>query len=413
MDAEIIAVGSELLLGQIANTNAQFLSRELADLGINVFYHTVVGDNSQRLKEAVTVAQTRADLIIFSGGLGPTKDDLTKETIAHILGRKLVYDETAMSAISAYYQKTKRPMTENNKKQALVLEGAEVLANDQGMAPGMALAEKEKTYMLFPGPPREMRPMFINYGKVYLQNQLHAHEQIVSRVLRFFGIGESKLETEILDLIESQTNPTIAPLAGFGEVTLRLTAKSTTSEEARRLLDSLEKKITQRVGEFLYGYGETSLEKELFSSLSKRKLTLASAESLTGGWFGETLTRLPGASDVFKGGMICYSNEMKEKFLNVPHSVLEKDGAVSEACAKLLAENAREILNADIGISFTGVAGPGKSEGKEVGTVFIGLAEKGKPASVKRLVMAGDRNRIRSQTVKSGLFLLLKQLKQD
>ncbi|HET7658468.1 MAG TPA: competence/damage-inducible protein A [Bacillales bacterium] len=410
MDAEIIAVGSELLLGQIANTNAQFLSQELAALGVNVFYHTVVGDNSLRLEEAISVAQKRADLIIFSGGLGPTKDDLTKETIARVLGRKLVYDEAAMAAIVAYYEKTKRVMTENNKKQALVLEGAEVLANDHGMAPGMALALDEKLYMLFPGPPREMRPMFINYGSLYLQNQLHAHEHIVSRVLRFFGIGESKLETEILDLIESQTNPTIAPLAGFGEVTLRLTAKNDTSEEAHRLLDSLESQILQRVGDFLYGYGETSLEKEVFERLRKQNRTLACAESLTGGWFGQSLTEFPGASDVFKGGIICYSNEMKEKMLHVPRSVLEKDGAVSESCAKLLAENVRDILDVDIGISFTGVAGPGKSEGKEVGTVYIGLAEKGKPAMVVQLVMAGERNRIRSQTVKNGLFRLLKWL---
>lgn len=410
MDAEIIAVGSELLLGQIANTNAQFLSQELADLGINVFYHTVVGDNSKRLEQAITMAQERADLILFSGGLGPTKDDLTKETIARILGKRLTYDERAMDTIKDYYKKANRVMTENNKKQALVLDESEILVNDHGMAPGMALTSEGKTYMLFPGPPREMRPMFINYGKVYLQSRLHAHERIASRVLRFFGIGESRLETEILDLIESQTNPTIAPLAGYGEVTLRLTAKSATSEEARRLLDSLEKKISKRVGEFLYGYGETTLEKEVSSRLHDRKLTVACAESLTGGWFAETLTSLPGASDIFKGGIICYTNEAKESLLQIPHGLLEKEGAVSEECARQLAEKIRAQLSADLGISFTGVAGPGKSEGKEVGTVYIGVAEKGKPTAVKQLVMAGDRNRIRSQTVKNGLFQLLKLL---
>lgn len=408
MNAEIIAVGSELLLGQIANTNAQFLSRELADLGINVFYHTVVGDNSQRLRDAIDVAENRADLIIFSGGLGPTKDDLTKETIAEALGRKLVFDEKAMEDIRAYYEKTKRTMTENNKKQALVIEGSKVLGNDHGMAPGMALQAGGKTYMLFPGPPRELRPMFSNYGTAFLKKQLYRHQQIVSRVLRFFGIGESTLETEILDLIEKQTNPTIAPLAGFGEVTLRLTANSPTSDEAHQLLNSLESEILQRVGEFFYGYGDTSLENEVFKRLLSEKRTIACAESLTGGWFAKTLTDLSGASGVFKGGIVCYTNEVKEQVLRVPTAVLKNEGAVSKACAKALAENVRQLLGADIGISFTGVAGPDTSEGKEVGTVYIGVAEEGRQTTVHSLHLAGERGRIRSQTMKNGFFFLLK-----
>ncbi|HEX6922573.1 MAG TPA: competence/damage-inducible protein A [Bacillales bacterium] len=408
MDAEIIAVGSELLLGQIANTNAQFLSQELAGLGVNVYYHTVVGDNRERLRDAITHARDRADLIIFSGGLGPTKDDLTKETIAKSLGRELVYDENAMEAIEDYFRKTKRVMTENNKKQALVIEGSKVLTNDHGMAPGMALEAGGKTYMLFPGPPRELKPMFLNYGTTYLQKGFDTREHIVSRVLRFFGIGESQLETKILDLIDAQTNPTIAPLAGFGEVTLRLTSKSSTSEEAYRLIDSLETTILSRVGDYFYGYGDTTLENEVFKRLRDNERTIACAESLTGGWFSKTLTDLSGASGVFNGGIVCYTNEVKENVLKVPGTVLEKDGAVSEACAKALAENVRELLGADIGISFTGVAGPDKSEGKEVGTVYIGIAEDGVPARVHSLLLAGGRGRIRSQTMKHGFFQLLK-----
>ncbi|HEX7065360.1 MAG TPA: competence/damage-inducible protein A [Bacillales bacterium] len=408
MDAEIIAVGSELLLGQIANTNAQFLSQELAGLGINVYYHTVVGDNQKRLQDAIHNARARADLIIFSGGLGPTKDDLTKETIAQTLGRKLVYDKAAMEAIEGYFRKTKRIMTENNRKQALVIEGSEVLANDHGMAPGMALETADKTYILFPGPPRELKPMFLNYGTAYLQKGLHTREHIVSRVLRFFGIGESQLETKILDLIDAQTNPTIAPLAGFGEVTLRLTSKSSTSHEAYQLLDSLEKTILSRVGHYFYGYGDTTLESEVFKRLQAKGRTVASAESLTGGWFSKTLTDLSGASGVFKGGIVCYTNEVKENVLKVPRAVLDNDGAVSENCAKALAENVRNLLGADIGISFTGVAGPAKSEGKEVGTVYIGIAEAGVPTQVHSLLLAGGRGRIRSQTMKHGFFRLLK-----
>lgn len=411
MDAEIIAVGSELLLGQIVNTNAQFLSRELADLGINVYFHTVVGDNRGRLQEAIANAQKRADLIIFTGGLGPTKDDLTKETIAETLGRKLVFDETALEDIQAYFRKTKRPMTENNRKQALVIEGCHVLKNKYGMAPGMAVETDGKTYMLFPGPPRELEPMFTDEGKIYLQSRLHKHEQIVSRVLRFFGIGESQLETDILDLIEAQTNPTIAPLAGIGEVTLRLTAKTPTLDEARQLLDSTEMAILERVGDFFYGYGETTLEKEVFKLL-KGKRTIACAESLTGGWFAKTLTDLSGTSSVFKGDIVCYTNEVKENVLHVSASVLENDGAVSEACAKVMAENVRSLLGADIGISFTGVAGPSKSEGKDVGTVYIGIAIGEQPTSVHSLSLAGGRSRIRSQSMKYGYFYLLKHLNQ-
>ncbi|MDM5338139.1 competence/damage-inducible protein A [Fictibacillus enclensis] len=411
MNAEIIAVGSELLLGQIANTNAQFISSELAEAGINVFYHSVVGDNPGRLETVIQNAQTRSNLIIFTGGLGPTKDDLTKETIAAVLGKQLVYDEEAMEGIELYYKRTGRTMTENNRKQALVLEGSDVLPNKNGMAPGMALEAGGITYMLLPGPPKEMRPMFRNFGITYLTAKLPGVEPIVSRVLRFFGIGESLLEATLQDIIDEQTNPTVAPLAGSHEVTLRLSAKFKDIHMAHIQLDLLEERIKERVGEFLYGYGETSLTETTAEYLKSSKLTVSSAESLTGGWFGQQMTELPGSSAFYKGSVVCYSNEMKEKLLDVSPDVLASHGAVSPDTAKQMADNVRKLTGSDIGISFTGVAGPDKSEGKEPGTVFIGLSDKN-GTEVFSLSLSGSRASIRERSVKHGLFFLLTKVKK-
>lgn len=410
MNAEIIAVGSELLLGQIANTNAQFLSQQLAELGINVYFHTVVGDNAARLEQAVNVAQTRADLIIFTGGLGPTKDDLTKETIARLLGRRLVTDEEALRAIEAYFVRTNRPMTENNKKQALILEGSTVLKNEHGMAPGMALSVNGITYMLLPGPPKEMRPMFTKYGTAFLRGAFSLAERIESRVLRFFGIGESALETAVADLIDAQSNPTIAPLAGDGEVTLRLTAKHRDQAEAKRLLDETEAAILARVGRYCYGYNNETLFTKTIERLKERGWTIAAAESLTGGLFLEQLTAIPGASAVVQGGGVCYTNDVKERMLGVPRALLETDGAVSESCARLLAENVRTMCSADVGISFTGVAGPDPLEDHPPGTVYVGVAVRGRDTTVHRLTLSGTRDNIRVRTAKYGCFFLLQML---
>ncbi len=413
MAAEIIAVGSELLLGQIANTNARFLSQHLAGLGVDVFYHTVVGDNPSRLQSAIEIAEKRSDLILFTGGLGPTKDDLTKETIARHLHKKLVIDEEAMRSIEAYFKKTNRPMTENNRKQALVLADSQVLPNDHGMAPGMLLSAKGHTYMLLPGPPKEMEPMFLHYGMAALSQELNLHEKIVSRVLRFFGIGESALETEIEDLIDKQTNPTIAPLAADGEVTLRLTAKHQDENLAKQMLDETEQEIRFRVGQFLYGYDNTSLIRELVRMLKEQNYTIAAAESLTGGLFQAEMTSIPGTSAILTGGVVCYTNEAKRKLLNVKEETLAAFGAVSEQCASELAENAAMLLNADIGISFTGVAGPDEAEGKPVGTVYIGIAFRGKPAVVETLALAGTRDANRIRSVKYGCYSLLTLLKKS
>lgn len=412
MNAEIIAVGSELLLGQIANTNAKFLSRQLAALGINVFYHTAVGDNPIRLKQAMTIAENRADLIIFTGGLGPTKDDLTKDTIASKLGRKLSLDEDAMQSIEQYFEQTNRTMTENNRRQALVIEGSTVLKNEHGMAPGMFIATDSHKYMLLPGPPSEMEPMFLKYGQGAITGTIVSGQKIESRVLRFFGIGEAALEAKIEDLIDNQTNPTIAPLAGDGEVTLRLTANAISTQTAKSLIDGVEKEIMSRVGSFFYGYGETSLIRELSKLLAEEGMSISAAESLTGGMFQQELTAMSGASSFFKGGIVCYSNEAKMGLVRVKKETIERFGAVSRECAMELAVNSANLLDADIGISFTGVAGPDRLEGHPPGTVFIGIAVKGQPVHAEKVMVAGTRNAVRTRAVKYGCQLLLDRLSE-
>lgn len=410
MNAEIIAVGSELLLGQIVNSNARFLSRQLAEIGVNVYFHTVVGDNSARLKQALEIAEERSQLVILTGGLGPTKDDLTKETIASHLQTELVMDEQALASIQAFFNKTGRSLTNNNKKQALVLKGSHVLANNHGMAPGMVYSTPTHTYVLLPGPPSEMEPMFARYGSKVIAGLVSHAQKIHSRVLRYYGIGEAALETKIEDLLEQQSNPTIAPLAAEGEVTLRITAKHAVLEEAERMIDEVEKKINERVGHYCYGKDDTSLMNEVVSKLMGKGLTITSAESLTGGMFQEHLTSISGASQVFKGGIISYSDEAKMNILHVKEETLAEYGAVSEACAIEMARQVRKLMKADIGISFTGVAGPGELEGHPAGTVFIGLSSEEFGSKAFKLELRGSREQVRVRTVKNGCSLLLRNL---
>jgi nicotinamide-nucleotide amidase len=408
MKAEIVAVGTELLLGQIANTNAQFISEHLAYVGVDVYFHTVVGDNPDRLKSVLEVAKSRSNLVILTGGLGPTKDDLTKEVIASFLSRKLVIDEKAMKSIEDYYAKTGRTMTENNRKQALVIEGSHVLENKNGMAPGMLIVDGDMTYILMPGVPSEMKPMFLHEGIPYFASK--SETPLYSRVLRFFGIGESALETKIMDLIDGQSNPTIAPLAKQGEVTIRLTAKHQDLHVAERLLDETEKHISERVGDTLYGYGdEASLAEVVFDLLKKHHTTLAVAESLTGGLFSKQLTDLPGSSEIFKGGIVSYTNEVKTDVLDISETLLSTDGAVSAKCAENMAENVRKLLHSDIGISFTGVAGPSQSENKEVGTIYIGFADEQRTMNFP-LKLNGTRSAIRHRTVLYGFDYIRRYL---
>ncbi|MDX1771874.1 MAG: competence/damage-inducible protein A [Planococcaceae bacterium] len=410
MNAEIIAVGSELLLGQITNTNARYISSQLAELGINVYYHTVVGDNADRLKDAIQLAESRADLIIFSGGLGPTKDDLTKETIAHHLQTQLVMDDEAMISIEAFFKRINRPMTENNKKQALVLENCQVLANHNGMAPGMFYSNLDKIYILLPGPPKEMEPMFQLEAKPLLAKWLNQGEVIVSHVLRFYGIGEAELETKIHDLLDVQSNPTIAPLASDGEVMLRITAKASTDQEAKALISQTEQLLMDRVGTYLYGYNDDSLASRTVEVLQEKNWTISAAESLTAGLFQSELAAIPGASAVLIGGMVTYSTESKITQLGVQQELIEKHGVVSGECAVAMAMRIKEAFNTDIGVGLTGSAGPSSLEGKPAGTVWIAIAFPNGIVKSHELHLSDMRNTNRLRVVKRTCYEIIHQL---
>ncbi|MBB5172005.1 competence/damage-inducible protein A [Texcoconibacillus texcoconensis] len=411
MNTEIIAVGSELLLGQIANTNAQYLSQQLAHLGVDVHYHSVVGDNPHRLRYVFDNACQRADLVILMGGLGPTKDDLTKETVASVIGRKLVEDEQTLQSIHEHFAQRQQTMTDNNRKQALVIEGADVFANHHGLACGMAVHEGKNHIHLLPGPPQELKPMVEQYMIPYLLEQKFAEEAIVSRVLRFFDIGESQLVDLIDEELEAQTNPTIAPLASDGEVTVRLTVKSADSSEQKRLLDETEEKILKKLSPYFYGYGNDTLVERVKDSLQKQSLTLSVAESLTGGAFANMLMTVPGVSNVFAGSITAYTNHIKERVLGVAPTIIQSDGAVSESCAKAMAEQVRECFQSDVGISFTGVAGPESLEGKMPGTVYIGVASESS-CECYMINLAGSREQIRKRASKYGLYYVLKQFEK-
>lgn len=413
MNAEIIAVGTELLLGQIVNTNAQFLSQELAEIGVNVYYHTVVGDNPDRLEKAISIAESRANFILFTGGLGPTKDDLTKEIIAKHIGKDLVEDKEAMETIHSYFNRVGRVMTDNNKKQALVIEGSQVLPNEHGMAPGMFLKNQSHYYMLLPGPPHEMHPMVRKYGRPAIMDQMESLERIESKVLRYFGIGESQLEVEIEDILDAQSNPTVAPLAGDQEVTLRITARHRSAEEAKKMIDEMEKKVNERLGKYFYGYGQTTIMKELLKVLEAKKLTVAAAESLTGGLFQYEMTSVSGVSTMLIGGVVCYSNMSKIKLCNISEETIEKYGVVSEQCAIELADNIRLKLGSNIGISFTGVAGPDSLEGHPAGTVWLAISFEDRPTKSYLLNLSGSRVGNQKRSVKYGCYFLLKELMED
>lgn len=410
MRGEIISVGTELLLGQIANTNAQYISKKLAEIGIDVLYHTAVGDNHQRLKGILETAQSRSDLIIFTGGLGPTKDDLTKEAIASHLGKALVEDAPAMMKIEAYFTQRGIEMTENNRKQAQVIDQSTVLPNDHGMAPGMAVEAASIRYILLPGPPRELIPMFDHYAIPYLQSLFPEQQVVHSKVLRFFGIGESALEEKLLDLIDAQSNPTIAPLANEGEVTIRITAKARNIDEANELIQKIEMEIGSRVGEYIYGYNDDTLPRVTFRTLKKGALKLSLAESCTGGLLSQMITSISGSSEIYSGGVISYSSEAKSQLLHVSSALIEEHGTVSEECAKAMAKQAREALNADVALSVTGVAGPDPTENKPVGLVYIGLATPEGTHSY-RLNLSGTREGIQLKAAKYSLFYLLQYLK--
>ena len=374
--AEILCVGTELLLGDIVNTNAAFLSSRLADLGINVYRHTSVGDNPERLRRALLAALEESDLVITSGGLGPTYDDLTKETVAAVFGREMQLHEESLERIKAYFSQTGREMTENNRKQAMMPVGAIVFNNNYGTAPSLALFDEEnnKTVIMLPGPPNELVPIFNEEIEPYLHTR--SSTVLVSKNVNIFGMGESAVETALAGLMQSAENPTVAPYCKVGEVRLRVTASANDRETASRMCDDMIERIKQtEVGAFVYGVDADTLEKAVVTALGERKLTLAAAESCTGGLIAKRITDVGGASEVFLGGCVTYTNEAKIKLVDVSRNTLDEFSAVSEQTALEMARGVRETLGADIGISTTGIAGPtGGSEEMPVGTVFVGIS---------------------------------------
>lgn len=424
MRAEIVAVGTELLLGQIVNTNAQFLSRRLAELGIDVYYQTVVGDNKERLIEAIRMARGRAELIVFTGGLGPTMDDLTRDALAEFLGLGIAEHEPSMEKIRAMFAGRGTAFIESNRRQAHLLEGATPLRNDTGLAVGNALSSDGTLYLLLPGPPREMKPMFDNDGQAWLLEKMGATgedgartgagaSKLHSVMIKFAGIGESGLEDALIDLIREQTDPTIATYASEGEVTLRLSTKAGDNEEAGRRMEPVLTEIRRRLGDYLFAEDDVTLEAAVVRLLTQSRRTLAMAESCTGGMVSQFVTMVPGSADAFLGGVVSYSNGAKRGLLGVPASLLEGDGApgaVSEETAAAMAKGVCEALDADFGVSVTGVAGPASSEGKPVGLVFVGASERGGATRVERLQLLGDREGVRLRAAKRALYLLWKVL---
>jgi nicotinamide-nucleotide amidase len=408
MKAEILAVGTEILLGDIVNTNAHYLSKRLADLGISVFYQTVVGDNPERLLKAYELAFTRADIVIATGGLGPTKDDLTKEIGAEYFGKKLVLHEESYKHVKDYFDRMNRPLSEGNKKQAMMPEGSIVLPNPNGTAPGCIIEENNKILVMLPGPPKEMTPMFEASVMPYLEK--FSDGVLVSKILRVLGIGESAMAEKIEDIIDSQVNPTVAPYAKDYEAILRITAKGNTREEAEKLIIPTEEKIREKLGNNIYAEGETTIEAIVGEMLVKRNITISTAESCTGGLLAGTLINYPGISSVFMEGAITYSNEAKMKRLGVKEETLQKYGAVSQETAEEMAVGIARASGTEIGISVTGIAGPeGGTEEKPVGLVYVGLYIKGK-VKVKKLNLFGDRQKIRNRTVINVLDWLRREL---
>ena len=419
MKAEIIAVGTEILTGQIVNTNAQFLSEKLAEIGVDVYFQTVVGDNEARLLSLLEIASQRSNLVILTGGLGPTEDDLTKQTLAKFLGKDLVFDPQAQEKLDIFF--AHRPdyaRTPNNERQAQIVEGATPLPNETGLAVGGVVSEVDGvTYVVLPGPPSELKPMVLNQ----LLPKLMTGTKLYSRVLRFFGIGESQLVTILADLIDHQTDPTLAPYAKTGEVTLRLSTKAVSQEKADQALDILEDQILDRqtfeglsLRDICYGYGEeTSLASVVVEELKKSGKTITAAESLTAGLFQATLADFSGVSAIFNGGFVTYSLEEKSKMLDISEQELEKHGVVSEFTAEKMAERARIKTQSDFGISLTGVAGPDSLEGHPAGTVFIGLAQEKGTEVIKANIAGRSRADVRQIAVMHAFNLVRKALLSD
>ena len=410
MVVELVSVGTELLLGNIVNTNARYLSEKCAMLGLSVYYQTTVGDNEERLSEVIKTALNRSDIVILNGGLGPTEDDLTKETCAKVMGLPLVTDQHTEERLKEYYKgRKKEDLPESNWKQAVIPERAVVFDNGNGTAPGLVVEQNGKTVILVPGPPNELYPMMEKQICPYLQKK--NEEVILSQMVKICGFGESKVEEMILDLIDKQTNPTLATYAKQGEVHLRVTARAATEEEAKKLLKPMVKEIKKRFGEAVY----TTDEKETLTDvvvklLKKHELTVTTAESCTGGLLAGTLVGVPGVSEVFREGFVTYSNKAKRKLLDVSKSTLKKYGAVSAQTAKEMAKGGVFATDADICVAITGLAGPdGATPEKPIGLVYIACYMNDK-VHVEEFRFKGDRQKIRERSVVQALDVLRRSI---
>lgn len=396
MNAELISVGTEILLGEILNTDAQFLSSELSKIGIDVYHQTVVGDNAKRLKEALALAISRADIIIASGGLGPTPDDITKEVIAEFMEEELVLHPESLERMQEYFKKVNRPMVESNKKQAMLPKNSIILNNNCGTAPGCIIEKNAKSVIMLPGPPNELTQMFKESVAPYLEKKTDG--KLYTKTFHIFGIGESSVAEIFSDLMEKGMNPSVAPYAKTGEVHLRLAVKAQNEKEAKEAIDKTSKHIRSEIGEYIYSEDGKNLNEVVAELLIKNKKTISFAESCTGGMAAKMLTDVSGISEVFLESYVTYANESKERILGVSHETIEKTGVVSYDVAREMAEGVRRISSSDIGVGITGIAGPeGGTDKKPVGLVYIAVSTKEK-TEVKELRLSGSRDRIRYTT---------------
>ncbi len=424
MKAEIIAVGTELLMGHVVNTNAAEIAQMLAELGIGVYHQTVVGDNHDRLQAAVSAAADRVDLVVLTGGLGPTEDDLTRETVAEVLGLPLKRNEAWAHHLQELFVSRgwarRHAFPQNNFRQAMVPDGAELLPNSRGTAPGIFLTSRGTTFALVPGPPGEMRGLMREQVLPRLASLISEEGNeavLVSRVLRVIGVGESRAAELLKEILDNQTNPTIAPLAHLGEMTFRLTAHSTDRTEAERLIDEAAARIYDILGDAIYGEDDATLEEVVGRLLLERNMTAATAESCTGGLIGDRLTNVPGSSRYFLGGVVAYSNDVKVSHLGVSDEVILRDGAVSESVAAAMARGACAAFHSDVGIAVTGIAGPdGGSEEKPVGLTWIAVAapapEGGPAVTCRRYHFPGDRREIKERAAHAALALAREVLRE-
>ena len=412
MTCEILCVGTELLLGDVVNTNAAYIAKNLAGMGVHVYYQSVVGDNPERLKLALETAFAHADCVITTGGLGPTKDDLTKETACAALGVKLELHQPSFEHLAEILKQSGRQMTESQKKQAYLPQGCTVLHNAKGTAPGFAITKDDKTLIMLPGPPREMTAMFESGVRPYLTKG--EAQELYSRRVRVMEIGESDCADALSDLLDGK-NPTVATYAKDVETEIRITVSADDASTAEAMLVPVVDEVCRRMGDYVYGIDVTSIEQQVSQMLRERGMTIATAESCTGGLIAKSLTDLAGASDVFGFGTVTYANEAKTKLLGVPAETIEQKGAVSPEVAKAMAEGVRRLSGADIGLGITGIAGPdGGTEEKPVGLVYVGVAgEKGTRVEEFRLgSKTRTRNTIRKFAAARALNLVRKYLQQ-